>query len=206
VHSTVIAIKQDEKQFLSKRKAENEQIIANSSRLLKFLQFLGVLLILIVLKIIYDNVRLRSKMEEALQKSLKDLSDYKYALDESSIVGITSQKGIIKQVNDNFCKMSKYKKEELIGMDHRIINSGNYSKEFIRNLWVTIVNGKVWRGELKNVDKEGTFYWTDTTIVPFLNEQHKPYQYVAICSEIYSASLNKFRSSIINAFKTLCLK
>ncbi len=126
----------------------------------------------------------RKKIEENLEQSLKEITDYKYALDESSIIAITDQKGIIGHANHNFCKISKYSLDELIGQDHRIINSGYHSKEFIRNLWITIANGKIWRGELKNKAKDGTFYWVDTTIVPFLNEQGKPYQYVAIRADI----------------------
>jgi PAS domain S-box-containing protein len=122
--------------------------------------------------------------ENEITRNLREIVDYKYALDESAIVAITDQKGIIKHVNNNFCKISKYSAEELIGQDHRIINSGYHPKEFIRNLWVTIANGKIWKGELKNRAKDGSIYWVDTTIVPFLDEKGKPYQYLAIRSDI----------------------
>jgi PAS domain S-box-containing protein len=128
--------------------------------------------------------QLTTDLDNRIKERTTELSHYKYALDESSIVAITDHKGIIKHVNDNFCKISKYSREELIGQDHRIINSGYHSKEFIGNIWDTIVSGKIWKGELKNRAKDGTTYWVDTTIVPFLTTEGEPHQYIAIRADI----------------------
>ncbi len=149
-----------------------------------------------ILRDLSDKTKLQSKILST-QKKLKDrsreLAFRVAAVNEHALVSITDHKGIITYANDKFCKISGYKREELLGKTHAVLNSGEHPKSFFKNMWSTILRGKTWHGEIKNRAKQGEPYWVQATIVPYLNEQGKPERFIAIRTDITQQKILEFK-------------
>ncbi len=136
-----------------------------------------------VLGVAHDITEQR-RLTDELKTALHELEFQKFALDQHAIVSIADVYGNITYINDKFCTVSGYSREELIGQNHRLLKSGKHPEAFYTDMWVTISSGRVWRGEVCNRNKNGEIYWVESTIVPFLDEAGLPYQYVSIRTEI----------------------
>jgi PAS domain S-box-containing protein len=135
--------------------------------------------------------------KDAEFKATKKLFDYKFAIDQHSIVASTDTKGTILDVNDLFCEISGFSREELIGNNHRILNSGTHDKVFWKNMYRTVAKGKTWHGQIQNKAKSGHLYWVNTTIVPIMGDDYKPCYYIAIRTDI---SLQKAQQYSIESY------
>lgn len=122
--------------------------------------------------------------QQALEVTLRTMDYQKIAMDEHAIVSIADPAGRILFINKKFSEISQYSEAELIGQNHRILNSAYHPREFFVDMWRTIAGGKVWHGNIRNKRKDGSFYWVASTIVPFLNDAGKPYQYVSMRTDI----------------------
>jgi diguanylate cyclase (GGDEF)-like protein/PAS domain S-box-containing protein len=128
---------------------------------------------------------------EATQEVNRELIFQKHAMDEHAIVSISDVAGDITYVNDKFCAISGYEREELLGNNHKIVKSDEHPDEFFGDMWKTISSGQAWHGEIKNTNKTGSGYWVKTTIVPTLDNTGKPFQYVGIRTDITADKINE---------------
>ncbi len=146
-----------------------------------------------------DYNKLERILELSATESFKELNNFKNAINSAAIVSLANAKGDIIYANENFCQISKYKLNELVGRNHNILNSGHHPKSFWKNMWTCISKGEIWKAEICNLDKARNLYWVDSTVIPFLNENGKAYQYLSIRFDITS------RKKIEEEINTLAL-
>ncbi|MGE5497952.1 MAG: PAS domain S-box protein [Syntrophothermus sp.] len=130
-----------------------------------------------------------TELRESLSGTKYELSNLKFSLDEAAIIAVTDVKGTITYANKKFCELSKYTAEELIGQNHRIINSNYHPKEFFKEMYRTICSGRTWKGQIKNRAKDGSYYWVDTTIVPLRDTNGQLVKFLSIRFDITAQKL-----------------
>ena len=133
------------------------------------------------------NLELEKKVDQrtaAILAAKEQLSDFKDAIDEHSIVSMTDLDGTITFANDKFCDISGYSREELIGQNHRLLNSGNQDTSYWGDMFQTISKGKSWHDEVRNIAKDGSFYWVKTTIMPSFDDTGTIKNYISIRTDI----------------------
>ncbi len=145
----------------------------------------------------FNDITRRHTAEKIYRKLYKDMSRIRSAIDLHSVVAVTDPHGIIRHVNDMFCRISGFSAEELLGKTHRIVNSGYHPPEFFEEMWKTISSGNVWQGLICNRSKSGRLYWVETTIMPIIGEDGAPAEYIAIRTDI--TALKEIQSDLERA-------
>jgi len=184
-------------QFWQHQKADGTVIeVAGYSRILRYEGRIAVLVAIV-------DVTGHRLTEKALARASQELIEKQYAIDQAVTVTVTDLNGEITYVNDNFCRISGYTPEELIGKNHRMLSSGCHSEAFFQDMFETITRGSIWRGELCNRAKDGSHYWVDTTIVPQLDENGRPMAYMAIRVDITARKLAEEKISYLASHDSL---
>ena len=194
-----VLIDQLMKDYLHSHKQQNDT--AKGYRIA--LYFISALLLV---GIFWTFIRLQAKSKN-LDEAMREINFQQYALDQHAVVSITDVKGNIIYVNDKLCRLSGYSRTELLGNNHRLLKSEEHDSEFFKQMWHTIANGNVWHGEIKNRNKKGGFYWVSSSIIPFLNEAGKPFQYISIRTDISArkileetmAEQSRFQQAVMNS-------
>lgn len=122
--------------------------------------------------------------QQAMTNKLADIKKFYNQVDQSAAISKSDINGNFTHVNEKFCNLTKYSKEELIGQNHRILKSGYHKEEFYEQMWKTILSGEVWTGNIKNKTKEGTYFWIKEIIIPVVNSKNEIIEFMAIHIDI----------------------